>query len=192
MRCFMEESKQAMRTRKLISRAFMELLVEKDFEDISVVNICDKAMVTRATFYKYFEDKYHLAQCVLIDLKEQIFDKGLQNFSYNSAKDLYLKLIELCLDYISKHQQNFVQFIKHSYTDKLRIMVLQTINDYIENLTKKEHHNFKFQIPTEVVSKFVTGGFAYSMLFIIENKNNYSKQDILKWTNEVLSALMIE
>lgn len=187
----MEESKQSIRTRKFISRAFVELILEKDFEEISVTDICDKAMITRATFYKYFEDKYHLAQCILLDLKEQIFDKGLEKYLYKSTKELYLKMIELCYDYITRHQQNFMLFIKHSYCDKFRIMILQTINDYIESLTKKGHQSFKIEIPTEVISKFVTGGFAYSMLFIIENKNNYSKKDILKWTDEVLSAMLI-
>ena len=69
-------------------------------------------------------------------------------------------------------------------------MILQTINDFVESLTKKEHQNFRLQIPTELVSKFVTGGFAYTMLFMFENQANYSKEDILKWTGEVLDAMV--
>ena len=190
MEGIMEESKQVKRTRKFVSTALLSLLLEKNFEEISVTDICEKAMITRATFYKYFEDKYHLAQCVLIDLKEQIFDKELEKIKFRSTKELYLKLIELSYDYITLHEQNFVLFIKHSYTEKFRIMLLQTINDFVESITKKEHQNFRFQIPTELVSKFVTGGFAYTMLFMIENQTSYSKQDILKWTGEVLDAMI--
>ena len=38
--------------------AFLQLLKEKPFETITVHEICDMAMVRRATFYKHFGDKY--------------------------------------------------------------------------------------------------------------------------------------
>ena len=186
----MTESKQSIRTKKFLTKSLMDLIIEKDFEDISVTDICEKALITRATFYKYFEDKYNLAQYLLYELEEQIFEKGLQNFSYNSPKELYLKLTELCYDYINCHQHNFFKFIKHSYGNRLRLMILSTINDYIENITKKEQHNFNFKIPVEIVSKFTTGGFAYLMLYMIENNTTFTKEEILKWTNEVLCVML--
>ena len=186
----MKESKQSIRTKKFLVSALMDLIIKKDFEEITVTDICEKALITRATFYKYFEDKYHLAEYSLHELKEQIFEKEMQNFSYNSPKELYLKLTELCYDYIDKNQHNFVKFIKHSYSDRLRLMILSTINDYIESATKKGQHNFNFQIPTEIVSKFTTGGFAYLMLYMIENNTTFKKEEVLKWTNEVLSVMI--
>ena len=188
----MKESKQSIRTRKLISRAFLELMVEKSFEDITVTDICDKAMITRATFYKYFEDKFHLSQCVIVSIKEDVFDNNLQNYTFTSTKDLYLKLIELCFDYIKDHQKGFLAFIKHSYSDRLRIMIMQTIYDYIESITQQEASHFKYNIPTEIISKFVTGGFTYLMLFMIENNLKYSKEEVLKWTDEVLTSALIQ
>ena len=56
----MAESKRVVRTRRDISRALIDLLLEENFDSITIVDICNKALVTRATFYKYFEDKYHL------------------------------------------------------------------------------------------------------------------------------------
>ena len=53
----MAESKRILRTKKDITKAFINLLLEKDFDDITIIDICNKALVTRATFYKYFEDK---------------------------------------------------------------------------------------------------------------------------------------
>lgn len=48
------------RTRKLLVDAFMELLAEKRFEDISVQDITARATVNRATFYAHYADKYTL------------------------------------------------------------------------------------------------------------------------------------
>ena len=37
----------------------MELLYYKDFEEINVEEICQKASISRSTFYRYFESKEH-------------------------------------------------------------------------------------------------------------------------------------
>ncbi len=48
------------RTRGLILQSFESLLAEKNFENISVQDVTDKAQVNRATFYAHFQDKYAL------------------------------------------------------------------------------------------------------------------------------------
>jgi AcrR family transcriptional regulator len=48
------------RTRKLLNRAFLDLMQEKGFQSITVQDITDRAEVNRATFYAHYEDKYDL------------------------------------------------------------------------------------------------------------------------------------
>src|SRR5271165_3815006 len=48
------------RTHKLLWEAFLNVLAERDFDTISVKEICDRAMVHRTTFYKHYQDKYDL------------------------------------------------------------------------------------------------------------------------------------
>lgn len=38
--------------------AFENLITKKNFEDITVRELCDLALVRTATFYKHFTDKY--------------------------------------------------------------------------------------------------------------------------------------
>ena len=57
----MSEGKSDLRiikTRKALYTAFTMLLGEKSFEDITVNELCENAMVRRATCYKHFADKY--------------------------------------------------------------------------------------------------------------------------------------
>ena len=46
------------RTRALLEKAFMEVMIEKGFQAVSVQDITEKAGVNRATFYDHFTDKY--------------------------------------------------------------------------------------------------------------------------------------
>lgn len=46
--------------KKLLSNALFSLVKKKPFEKVTVCDICDEAMVHRATFYSHFADKYAL------------------------------------------------------------------------------------------------------------------------------------
>ncbi len=48
------------RTRQLLIDAFLGLLAERRFEDITVQEIARRATINRATFYAHFADKYAL------------------------------------------------------------------------------------------------------------------------------------
>ena len=47
-------------TKKIIKDTFLELLGEKDIKKITVSEICTKADINRATFYRYYLDVYDL------------------------------------------------------------------------------------------------------------------------------------
>jgi len=58
------------RTQKLLREALIELIDEHGFEAITVGEITGRAMVSRASFYRNYKDKY--------DLVEQIFEEAIQ------------------------------------------------------------------------------------------------------------------
>lgn len=56
------EDLRVIKTKRNIKNAFLELLSEKSINNITVQNILDLALINRATFYKYYHDKYDLAE----------------------------------------------------------------------------------------------------------------------------------
>jgi AcrR family transcriptional regulator len=57
------------RTHKLLREALIELIEERGFEALTVGEITERAMVSRAAFYRNYQDKY--------DLVEQIFEEAM-------------------------------------------------------------------------------------------------------------------
>lgn len=55
------------RTQKLIREALIALIEERSFDALTVGEIAERAMVSRAAFYRYYQDKY--------DLVEKIFEE---------------------------------------------------------------------------------------------------------------------
>jgi AcrR family transcriptional regulator len=63
------ENLRVRRTRKLLRDALVELIEERGFDRLTVGEITDRAMVSRAAFYRNYRDKFHLV--------EQIFDDAM-------------------------------------------------------------------------------------------------------------------
>ena len=52
-----KEDLRKRRSKQHLSEALIALMEERPFREISVVDICERAMVHRTTFYAHFEDK---------------------------------------------------------------------------------------------------------------------------------------
>src|ERR1700685_2442304 len=53
-----------LRSRRMLMVSLAKLLIEKEFEDISVQEIADEATLNRATFYLHYPDKNALLQAM--------------------------------------------------------------------------------------------------------------------------------
>ncbi len=59
-------------TKHVIEDTFLSLLEQKDISSITVTEICEKADVNRATFYRYYIDIYDLRQKILDNFVNEI------------------------------------------------------------------------------------------------------------------------
>jgi AcrR family transcriptional regulator len=73
------ENVRVRRTRKLLRDALIELIEQRGFERLTVAEITERAMVSRAAFYRNYKDKFHLV--------EQIFDDAMDALLRTIADD---------------------------------------------------------------------------------------------------------
>ena len=95
------------RTRKLLWEALMAELAERPFADITVGDICRRAMVHRTTFYKHYQDKYDLLEQGM----RQVIDTLMAEheplppsaYSLEDPPPYFIRLFE----YAAEHEQFF-------------------------------------------------------------------------------------
>ena len=122
------------KTYKALVEAFERLLLEKEFESISVTEICDAAMIRRPTFYKHFLDKYDFITFFIKHKMNKIFDFAIQK-SNDEGVDFFIIVPTLTLspplnkfEYqksTSANVLNFFVFLTHN------LQSLLTISNYI-------------------------------------------------------------
>lgn len=70
------------RTKKNILEAMTQLLEKKNFEQITVKNICEQAEISRSGFYLHYTDKYDLVEKYQLEL----MGRGVEIFSDTLGK----------------------------------------------------------------------------------------------------------
>ena len=127
-------------TANKMGNAFVTLLETKEFADISIMDICQKAGVNRSTFYAHYDNTYDLLKqafqgMIANFLSECDFDNpvDLSDMRKLSKEDLNFatpKYLLPYLKYIQKHKKLY-----RIYNENAHVFETSKMDDYmIENL----------------------------------------------------------
>lgn len=86
-------------TRMIIEQSFLELLRDKPFAKITVTELCEKAQINRATFYKHYLDIPDLLE----KIEETLFDQIRESFGSEKVK---LKEFLIKMMYYTRENQS--------------------------------------------------------------------------------------
>ena len=98
------------RTRKLLLDAFLSLMAEKAFDDITVQDIAARATVNRATFYAHFVDKYALVEELIRTGFTQMLQQRTATPAGSTEEHVRRLILAVCDYWTALHSQ-----CKHSY-----------------------------------------------------------------------------
>src|SRR5215510_10531496 len=92
------------RTRKLLWEALLAEMSARALEDITVTDICERAMVHRTTFYKHYEDKYALLECGMRQMYDALVAEAPHAppsaFSEDNPPTYFVRLFE----HVAEHE----------------------------------------------------------------------------------------
>jgi AcrR family transcriptional regulator len=139
------------RTQKLLTMALMTLLCEQGqlFSNITVNEICDKAMVHRTTFYKHFEDKFTLLSSTLTSLLNDYLQMDVEDRLRQPMQSIATILSGNVLETMVQNQKKDEGF-SHFF------------RKYIEEIFKQDFIELKnrgkqFSLPVELAVEFHSG-----------------------------------
>lgn len=167
---------RVLKTRKNIRTSFINLLLVKDFKDITIQNIIDEALIGRSTFYDHYFDKYdllnQLVNEVLIDFKDIIKDR----FDLKSEKD-FIKFFLNMIEHYSKQRTTFLALLNvHTETIDLYNSLINILRTECSSYLDSIDFQNKSTVPKEYVSRLYASTAMTSIQWCLENKEDYTPQ----------------
>lgn len=152
------------RTYKLLTGALIDLLHHQNFDSISVKEICDQAMVRRATFYKHFADKQELLAFTIRSLEDTFKEQGRTNETYNDPHDFYIAMIDQMLMFVEQEWNLLKNIFQTKGIDQLTGILLEEMEKDIrmELMNDKKKGNV-LPVPPEIISTMIAGSMVYVM-----------------------------
>ena len=177
------------KTYKLLIYGFENLLFEKEFEDISVTEICDAAMIRRPTFYKHFLDKYDFLTFFIKHKMNLIFDDAFKKLDKDDENDFFVLVFEQLLD-----QFDNLLYLIFSLQMRSDIMIeLETIQEYgqkiLRDYVSSGEDNSDMEIVNEYKGQIIMGITIQSVHWYKNNSDKISKEEITKLYKETLKKL---
>jgi AcrR family transcriptional regulator len=133
-----KEDLRVRRTRKMLQNALMEATIQRGFESVTVQDICDRAMVNRATFYRHYADKYDLIDQFMKEIYDMLDQaQNDTNADSPSAPAGLIRLLE--------HLHNHAHFYRAMLGPKGYAHFGERIRQYIEKRFQRSLPQDRFQ-----------------------------------------------
>lgn len=145
-------SRSAQRFLNTSSATMLELLTKKDFDTITVSEICQLSNYPRATFYNYFEDKYNLVNYCWYSLLQKVnFDEV---FACHSEKQLFNFFDRVYHFAIQNEDKINAILLRNDSKSNLVSGFVSYVKDYVQEKFRTNFTKSEIPIPLDLLSDF--------------------------------------
>jgi AcrR family transcriptional regulator len=172
------------RTNKMIIEAFIRLVEEKGYENVTIQDIADEAMINRATFYSHFKDKPDLYERIF-DLAVAAFTSVLDPEQLIEGNKLKIKKVEIVLTgiYIKIHENKkfFLTIMDGSSNELLRKKLADILYDKYDHIfSQLRITENDIEVPMDFIIEYMTSIFIGTLHWWITSDTDMSPNHLAR------------
>lgn len=181
------------KTKKLLEDALELLLEEKHFEDIKVIDICEKANIHRSTFYTYYNDKYELLKSKLNKYKKDFIEKLNEYKIENKLIDSHTDVMEIILKYFYSNKKYLKTIFCNDLDGNATKILKEYVSTYIIEGIKdlKTIDSDRNNIINTMIS-FYSGAFVSVIIDWLLDDCSISVEDLSKYLSLIIMQRVFE
>src|SRR5438876_4244134 len=180
------------RTKILLREALIALIEERGFEALTIGELTERAMVSRAAFYRNYQDKY--------DLVEQIFEEAMSallgaigDLGQEHPAEIWVKFFEHIAEYERLYRALLGRKGSSWFVRKMRADLSGLVKErgqlpHGEDANSRAVHTFS----DEFVPDLVSAMFVEAITWWLEHGRPYTPKEIATRTALLASALFKE
>ncbi len=132
-----------------IIAALLILMKKKDYKNISITEICEKAGVTRMSFYRNFDSKEDILQKWCTNVTDDFLKDSAISYKSDSTTDYFIKLFT--------HMQEYREISQRLYKAGLMHIIKEQFDRVFLEIHSGEYDDYK--------SYFLSGGI-YNVYYL--------------------------
>lgn len=172
-----KEDKRKYRSKRDLANALQELLEEKDFGEITIQELADKAMVSKLTFYNNFYDKNELLQFLFNKYSERVYGKIQDILAEDiTAKEKYAKCVKEVIAGVRSLPFSLVNVIKSDTSRAVYWNLYKFIEESTLKLAALYGDILHLDVPGDILSYYYSGSFT-SLIYNFAMKDEKDKPD---------------
>ena len=185
-----EKDLRVTKTYRLLAQAFSELLEEKSFDDITVKELCDRAMIRRTTFYKHFSDKYEYLAFYIRQIRDEFYKANLPREG-ETVGEMFLRMSHHMIGFLNENET----MVRRVLGSNFHVTLLDALEEQIEgDLTEQLKNEVKkgkeLPISAEFYASFCVGGYIRILRLWLTKKETFSEEEVLE-SVKLMTSLLI-
>ena len=179
------------KTKNALIEAFTALILEKKFENITVNELCDRAEVRRATFYKHFTDKFDFLMFV-IKMHREKFDKNIwMREKPDVTMDYYIQYVDAFLSNLERESNLIDSILKSNISHTIiQMLVEQNFLDTKDKIDESLAEGLEISMSSETAAALITGGLALAITRWLTSENRIPKDELVKDVAKAINAVL--
>lgn len=183
------EDRRIRRTKRLLRQALADLMQEKEFKNITVTDVVDRADINRGTFYVHYRDVY--------DLREKIEDEMIADFRsmladhlpgaehVDSEQQSLRPVIEQTIDYLEENEAMVRSLLRTSGSDGFRDKIVRVIEECRLNISHPPREKDVY------IAQFIAAGAIGVISKWLLHDSPLSRSLLIDFLDEVLGKFLI-
>lgn len=126
------------KTEQALQNAFIQMIMEQDLKQISVLELCARADINKSTFYLHYRDIYDLAG----KLKSRLLDESYDIIAEYDVLEFAARSQEIwerILDLFRKNNCLYIPFLTSPSLSSLKPTLEESITGRLVEKAKKDH-----------------------------------------------------
>ena len=161
------------RTKRALHEALVTLIRERDYEDISVQQILDRADVGRSTFYTHYRDKDEL----LVDGIHDMI-RSVSPAASTAAADDFTWFSLPILEHHERHRRAVAQRLTGSARAVLHEHLRHVLARMVRERIKTSRRRSASRIPPELLAPYVSATFVLVLNWWLDSGSSLTAADV--------------
>ncbi len=190
------------RTKKALRCALQELINEKDYDQVTVEEITERANLGRTTFYLHYKDKEDLLLESFMELIDEMLAKIAQlplldlkkaDWAHN-LEEAPVKAHLLVFQHVAENASLYRLVLRGEGTfkvlERLRAVIIDAFSE-VAHVKFESDLGLQLQVPLEILANYYAGSLMGLIHWWLESHMPYSPEEMRGMFQEMLRPTMI-